>query len=460
TQRSAETSSLAALSDDPLLFPAVAQSIIEVQTISLREWFLYTYPYISVACAAMVSAALLFVICPAFAWLAPLAALWLLSMTMGARMTMFGPAVLYPALCISGGCLLEWAAGNAWSALGRRRRLLAMEAADAPFEIRGATGAPEVTDEQRPPLFLKALFSLLVTVSLAWPLARYIPDYTQGPILSREQAVALTWLKKNSDAQAIIWNWWDWGYATHHFAHRHTIADGARHGGPSLYLPAAVYTTSDPRFARQIIKHTALSGNVPGQVFAGMTAASAHKLMQDLGDVRQDLVQAPGRQYLVVSFELLRLGLWVTRYGSWDFSTRQGRGAIMNNLTPALRYNTDTGVIMAEGAEPVYAADIVAFDGKKLEHYNYGRSGAFHFFFNLQDQTPGKEPAGPAADFWSFVRGPGSLSFAVTDKMAMDPVFFNSMMVQLLIRNPQDPFIAPYFKLVFDNVYTRVYEVL
>ena len=34
------------------------------------------------------------------------------------------------------------------------------------------------------------------------------------------------------------------------------------------------------------------------------------------------------------------------------------------------------------------------------------------------------------------------------------------MMVRLLISDPMDPEILPYFKLVYDNVFARVYEVL
>ena len=32
--------------------------------------------------------------------------------------------------------------------------------------------------------------------------------------------------------------------------------------------------------------------------------------------------------------------------------------------------------------------------------------------------------------------------------------------VRLLVGNPQDPAISPYFKLVYDNVFCRIYEVL
>ena len=455
--RGGDVASFSPSLEDPLVFPSVAQSIIEVQTISLSELLVYTYPLASVALAALGCYAVMVLFCPAFAWLAPLLVLSLLSMKMGARMTMFGPAALFPALCMIGGYFLEWG----WGLLQRERFLArqrkAMEEADY-AQPQGMDSAEQDAffTCQKP---LKAGAAVVLCLALAWPMTRYLPDYTQGPILSREQAEALAWMKDFTEADSLVWNWWDWGYATHHFSRRQTIADGARHGGPSLYLPAAVYTTADPRFARQVIKHAALCGNIPGKFFEGLGAKQAQALMAELGNPEKPLIKAPGRQYLVVSFEMLRLGLWVTRYGSWNFVTKQGPGALMNNLTPALRYNVDKGIIMTEGMEPVFASDIVIFGGHKLERYSFNRYGAYHFLFNTQRRVA-PEPQGLVADFWRTVRGPGVFASSVADKMAMDTVFFNTMMVQLLVREPDDPFISPYFHLVFDNAYTRIYEVL
>ena len=42
----------------------------------------------------------------------------------------------------------------------------------------------------------------------------------------------------------------------------------------------------------------------------------------------------------------------------------------------------------------------------------------------------------------------------------MDAGLYNSLMVQLLVGDPQDPRVSPYFKLVYDNVFARIYEVL
>lgn len=43
----------------------------------------------------------------------------------------------------------------------------------------------------------------------------------------------------------------------------------------------------------------------------------------------------------------------------------------------------------------------------------------------------------------------------------MDEGLYNSLMVQLLMGEPQNrPAFSPYFKLVYDNVFARIYEVL
>ena len=46
------------------------------------------------------------------------------------------------------------------------------------------------------------------------------------------------------------------------------------------------------------------------------------------------------------------------------------------------------------------------------------------------------------------------------EKLAMDARLYNSLMVQLLLADPQDPRFSPYFKLLYDNVFARVYEVM
>ena len=73
-------------------------------------------------------------------------------------------------------------------------------------------------------------------------------------------------------------------------------------------------------------------------------------------------------------------------------------------------------------------------------------------------------PRATAAQRQEFLSGRRNVHFffnRITDeKLAMDANLYNSLMVRLLVGNPQDPAISPYFKLVYDNVFCRIYEVL
>ena len=87
---------------------------------------------------------------------------------------------------------------------------------------------------------------------------------------------------------------------------------------------------------------------------------------------------------------------------------------------------------------------------------------SYHFIFNTQPAErvrPANQTASFVDRFWKMQRGSFPAIAAINDKMVVDDVFYNTMMVQLLLCSKDDPTIAPYFKLVFDNTYTRVYEV-
>ena len=401
---------------------------------------------------------LLFV--PALVWFVPLFALALLSVRMGGRMSMFGgPALLLP-LCLLGGIVCEqaWHVVLFWCG---KARLVGNGAGGWLLSYMRHSGTGIRVFAGQGGRFAAALCA---TLFLAWPLLVLVPDYTQGPVISHYQAEALAALQKDTDPEAIVWNWWDWGYATHHFARRHTIADGARHGGPSLFLPAAVYTTTDPRFARQLIKYTASKGNSVGKVFEGLSATETQALMTSLGDKNTPLVQAKGEQYLVVSFDILRIGVWISHYGSWNFVTKKGTSSLMNNLSQAIEFNLEDGRIVPRGSAPVYAKSIDVFSSAGLVRTTYPRENAYHFIFTIEGAVPQSQDetgmTGLLRDFWRWQRGYFSFTGPANDKIVVDDLFYDTLMVQLLMADPTNPRIAPYFSLVFDNMYTRVYRVL
>ena len=401
-----------------LVYPSVAQSIIEVQDLSFAALFPYFHPWMEAAVVGLAGFVLVLFRRPGALFLLPLAALGLLSTKLGGRMVMFGAPVGAVGLTLPLYWLLQ--------------RLLRAD-------LRGAVAG--------------AATSCILLALLVAPFADMIQAISQGPIINRRHAEALTRARTMTPEDAKLWLWWDWGYAAHHFARRSTIADGAQHAGPSLYLPAAVFATDNARFARQLIRYTAKMGNEPGNVFEGLDGRAAQALMDKLRSSETPLVEAKGRLFVVVSFEMLRLGFWISNFGNWNFVTRQGEGGALSIVPQALAYRLDTGEVRLEGStSTIYASSISVFEETGVTRRNYVQE-----WFDAHPKATPEEQK----EFLSGRRNVNFLFNRVTDeKLAVDQGLYNSLMVQLLVGDPQDPRFSPYFKLVYDNVFARIYEVL
>ena len=401
-----------------LVYPSVAQSIIEVQDLSFAALFPYFHPWMEAAVVGLAGFVLVLFRRPGALFLLPLAALGLLSTKLGGRMVMFGAPVVAVGLTLPLYWLLQ--------------RLLRAD-------LRGAVAG--------------AATSCILLALLVAPFADMIQAISQGPIINRRHAEALTRARTMTPEDAKLWLWWDWGYAAHHFARRSTIADGAQHAGPSLYLPAAVFATDNARFARQLIRYTAKMGNEPGNVFEGLDGRAAQALMDKLRSSETPLVEAKGRLFVVVSFEMLRLGFWISNFGNWNFVTRQGEGGALSIVPQALAYRLDTGEVRLEGStNTIYASSISVFEETGVTRRNYVQE-----WFDAHPKATPEEQK----EFLSGRRNVNFLFNRVTDeKLAVDQGLYNSLMVQLLVGDPQDPRFSPYFKLVYDNVFARIYEVL
>ena len=399
-----------------LVYPSVAQSIIEVQDLSFAALFPYFHPWMEAAIVGLAGFVLVLFRRPGALFLLPLAALGLLSTKLGGRMVMFGAPV------VAVGLPLYWLL----------QRLLRAD-------LRGAVAG--------------AATSCILLALLVAPFADMIQAISQGPIINRRHAEALTRARTMTPEDAKLWLWWDWGYAAHHFARRSTIADGAQHAGPSLYLPAAVFATDNARFARQLIRYTAKMGNEPGNVFEGLDGRAAQALMDKLRSPETPLVEAKGRLFVVVSFEMLRLGFWISNFGNWNFVTRQGEGGALSIVPQALAYRLDTGEVRLEGStSTIYPSSISVFEETGVTRRNYVQE-----WFDAHPKATPEEQK----EFLSGRRNVNFLFNRVTDeKLAVDQGLYNSLMVQLLVGDPQDPRFSPYFKLVYDNVFARIYEVL
>lgn len=401
-----------------LVYPSVAQSITEVQDVSLASLLPYFHPWVEASALGLAGFALVIIKRPGALYLLPLAALGLLGTKLGGRMVMFGAPIVAIGLSLPLFWLLQ--------------RFLRR---DLPTATPGTAT------------------SLILLALLVLPLADMIPSMSQGPMINRRHAEALTRAQTLTPPESRLWVWWDWGYATHHFARRQAIADGAQHAGPSLYLPAAVFATDNPRFARQIIHYTAQKGNEPGNVFAGLDGEAAQALMDSLRSPSTPLVEARSRQFVIVSFEMLRLGFWISTFGNWNFVSRQGESGALSIIPQAVAYKLDSGEVRLENsAGTIYASSISLFAETGVTRRNYIQE-----WFDAHPNAERKEQQ----EFLGKRRNVHFLFNRVTDeKLAVDARLYNSMLVQLLVCDPQDQRFSPYFKLVYDNVFARIYEVL
>ncbi|MDO4839507.1 MAG: STT3 domain-containing protein [Desulfovibrionaceae bacterium] len=406
----------AAAASTTLVYPSLAQSIVEVQDLPFTSVLSYFHPWPEAALAGLLGFPLLLLRCPGAAFLLPLCMLSLLSTKLGGRMVMFGAPVVALGLSLPVFWLL--------------RRILA--------------------DWLRP--LSGVLTSVLLSCLLVAPFTDLIQAMSQGPMINRRHAEALSQLRSMAPKDAMIWLWWDWGYAEHHFGGHDAIADGARHSGPSLYLPAAVLATDNARFARQLIRYTSEKGNEPGNVFANMTPAEAEELLNKLRAPDTPLIKGTGRQFIVVSYEMLRLGFWISHYGSWNFLTRQGEAGALSIVTQGLAYQLENGLVQMDGSTSAIApASINVFEETGLTSRNYVQE----WFENHPEATQEEQQA-----FLGTRRNVNFFFNHVTgEKLAMDARLYNSLMTQLLLADPQDPRFSPYFSLVYDNVFARVYEV-
>jgi dolichyl-diphosphooligosaccharide--protein glycosyltransferase len=401
-----------------LVYPSVAQSITEVQDLGLAALFSYFHPWGWASALGLLGFCAVVVRRPGALFLLPLAVLGLLSTKLGGRMVMFGTPIVAIGLTLP----IYWVLQHL---------------------LRKPPGGAGIG----------ALTSAILVLLLVAPFADMIPAMSQGPMINRRHAEALTRAKSITPPGSLLWLWWDWGYAAHHFARRATIADGAQHAGPSLYLPAAVFATDNARFARQLICYTAQADNAPGNVFAKLDAAGAQNLMEKLRSPETPLIEQKSRQFIVVSFEMLRLGFWISNFGNWNFITRQGEGGALSIVPQALAYKLDTGAVHLQGsANAVYAASISVFEETGLTRRDYVQEWfEAHSGASQEEQKAFLSERRNIHFFFNRITG---------EKLVVDETLYNSLMVQLLTGSPQDQRFSPYFRLVYDNVFARIYEVL
>ncbi|MFV0423108.1 STT3 domain-containing protein [Oleidesulfovibrio sp.] len=390
----------AAVVTQALTFPSVVGSIIEAQKLSPAAFLGSIHSWGSVAVCGLLLFMVLMLFEPVAALLLPMLAMGIGSMALGARFAMFASPC--------------FAVGIAWGVHCVTRFFFRMAQARVPVLRYGYAGV-----------------AILATLGLTWPAGQLASSLAQGSIITPKQVEALDFIRHNTPEDSMLWYWWDWGYAAQYYARRTTVADGARHSNQRIYAPAAALTTDVPRFANQLIRYVAGATPPVSGAFTGMTPEQAEQKLHSfyLSDSQP---AAANKQYLVVSAEQLRLTAWISRYGTWDFGTRKWEDTNVISIDRAVQFSAQKGIFLIKGMEPIQAESLTVFSGDTVTQRLYPHFNDKHFVID---------------------KDAGMI-------LIVDRTVFNSMGLQLLVDDGTNEDISRYFKLVFSNGKTKVFEVL
>ncbi|WP_027370862.1 STT3 domain-containing protein [Desulfovermiculus halophilus] len=298
--------------------------------------------------------------------------------------------------------------------------------------------------------------SLRVVVQLALSLVVLLPTLevasglSPAPILPKPYAQTFLELKEKTPENARLWPWWDYGYAGQYYAERITFGDGGIHGGSILYPAARVHMTSSPRQARQMMQYITLSQREefaanstkyknmnefwkpyladPVAGLEDMGPEGAKEFVRSLADKEYDWPNDLPPQYLVLSWENLRLAYWISFYGSWDLVTGQADPGRIQQVRGEVNFDLDKGHMELEGGTlELNGLDVV--DHEDPKHFTWDSDTGIY----------------------------GLLNRITSELYLMDEKIYNSMMVQMLIRNPSR--FKANFELTVDNYpWNRAYR--
>jgi undecaprenyl-diphosphooligosaccharide---protein glycotransferase len=337
--------------------------------------------------------------------LLPLLALALFSFKLGNRFTMYGG----PIIGIGAGFLLSMAAVRL-----RLSRVLLWSVHAAAVVI--------------------VFFAVHTTASRLNPM----------PVLPQPYAKAFVALGEKTPRDARLWQWWDYGYAAQYYAQRATFEDGGMQRG--LYALALAHTTPSPLQANQIMKLCTKSekeqlavmvenGTRPHNPGGSILYYPTDPMLplKEMGDAGKaqafvaDLARKPlpwpddlPPQYLVFSWENLKLAYWISYFGTWDLIAGRGNPGQIQPLKGKMQIDLENGKLLNDGRETPLA-------GVSLISEKSTNSRTWH-----------------AADGLYLVVN--SLS---NEAYLMDRTIYDSMMVRMLIGDPEE--FSEYFELVEDG---------
>jgi len=228
--------------------------------------------------------------------------------------------------------------------------------------------------------------------------------------------------RRRTPDDAVIWAWWDHGYALNYYARRATVTDGSIHGGERVVYSALPLATKDFRMAANFMQFFTVRGEQgmrrlqracgddagaaldlikevmatgPLQAEAAIAAASLRDSgeLQSVDDWRRFFFpERPRPLYLFLDEKMPQLAYWWYWFGTWDINKQEGhhpRTQIFYDVryvnsrvtgSMGLRIDVATGEmrVPAMNLHTGLAALAALIDSRPHEK-NYTRPGGFFF---------------------------------------------------------------------------------
>lgn len=175
-------------------------------------------------------------------------------------------------------------------------------------------------EERKQKLMILLIGSIVLVISLT--AQREALGLLSTPKVFSPLVRDMEWVKENTPKEAVIWSWWDYGYAFQLYARRATFHDGGTQGTPKTYLIARSFVTSDPREAWLITSFVANYG-LTGLAKLLKEGLTPKEIMTN---IRSGVYQKPLKTpvYWVFTGDLLAKFGWIHYFGSYNFDKKEG----------------------------------------------------------------------------------------------------------------------------------------
>ena len=201
---------------------------------------------------------------------------------------------------------------------------------------------------------LNSLVIIVIAVFLSIPLLLLNARSTRLPKEPGFMVKAMYTIREKTPEDAVIWAWWDHGYALTYYARRATINDGSIHAGELTVLNAIPYSTdsfrlaanfmqfyvthgmtgmhrinrqfdNDPAKGLEFIKTVLEAGPVAARTIIDQAGLTPEGNCTSTDGWLKFFFPGPKRPvYLVCDNLLNRTAYWWYWFGTWDVSAKEG----------------------------------------------------------------------------------------------------------------------------------------